>query len=198
MTGIERWEKCASFARRRVAKVDQRCDAALVITAVVPLLNRTAAASLVALEAEVIQTESVKVSELCESSGDVMNPNTRALGVPVRACHHSAIEVNFSLEAHFAQSQIRGLHVELGELLNAPRLYGAAQQSLCVGVDEEGGDGAQQRAHAERAQAVVGGAYGWPASGLRTDWLIPRARRAWLQVSAREWMASENMLADPV
>lgn len=40
--------------------------------------------------------------------------------------------------------------------------------------------------------------YGCPASGLRTDWLIPRASRAWLQVSAREWMASENMLADPV
>lgn len=46
--------------------------------------------------------------------------------------------------------------------------------------------------------ARVVGTHGCPASGLRTDWLIPRARRAWLQVSAKEWMASENMLAEPV
>lgn len=48
------------------------------------------------------------------------------------------------------------------------------------------------------SQVHVKFAYGCPASGLRTDWLIPRASRAWLQVSAREWMASENILADPV
>jgi len=40
-----------------------------------------AAAALVALEAEVIQTESVEVTELCEPTGDVMNPDTRALDV---------------------------------------------------------------------------------------------------------------------
>lgn len=29
----------------------------------------------------------------------------------IRPCHHSAIKVNFSLEAHFTQAQICGLHV---------------------------------------------------------------------------------------
>lgn len=44
---------------------------------------------------------------------------------------------------------------ELRELLHPFGLYGASQQGLRVGVDEEGGDGAQQRAHAQGAQAVV-------------------------------------------
>lgn len=44
---------------------------------------------------------------------------------------------------------------KLSELLNALRLYGATQQRLRVGVDEEGWDGAQQRADAQRTQTVV-------------------------------------------
>lgn len=62
---------------------------------------------------------------------------------------------------------------ELRQLLNPLGLYGASQQGLCVGVDEEGWDGAQQCADAEGTQAVVvrvtwktGGAErgigGWP------------------------------------
>lgn len=46
---------------------------------------------------------------------------------------------------------------ELSELLHVLGLDRAPQQGLCVGVDEEGGDGAQQGAHAQGAQAVVEG-----------------------------------------
>lgn len=44
---------------------------------------------------------------------------------------------------------------DLCKLLYPFGLYGASQQGLCVSVDEEGWDGAQQRAHAKGTQTVI-------------------------------------------
>ena len=40
--------------------------------------------------------------------------------------------------------------------------------------------------------------YGWFGSGTRIDCAIPNASKHWLIISAREWMASESMAAEPV
>lgn len=44
---------------------------------------------------------------------------------------------------------------ELCQLLHTFGLYGATQQGLCVGIDEEGWHGAQQGSNAKGTQAVV-------------------------------------------
>lgn len=36
----------------------------------------------------------------------------------IRPCHHPSIEVNLSLEAHFTQSHICGLHIMDGPVYN--------------------------------------------------------------------------------
>ena len=48
-----------------------------------------------------------------------------------------------------------------------------------------------------QAYQVLGVTYGWSFEGLfEAEW-IPHAKIHWLSVSAKEWMASENMEADP-
>lgn len=81
---------------------------------------------------------------------------------------------------------------ELCQLLHTFSLYGAAQQGLCVGVDEEGWHGAQQRSNAKGAQTVVvrvtwehtggTGVDGWLSGLLYEIWGDP-CWRHWEQIS---------------
>ena len=44
---------------------------------------------------------------------------------------------------------------------------------------------------------VLGVTYGWSFEGLFVAECIPHAKIHWLSVSAKEWMASENIEAEP-
>ena len=48
-----------------------------------------------------------------------------------------------------------------------------------------------------QALQVLDVTYGWSLEGLFEAECIPHAKIHWLSVSAKEWMASENMEAEP-